>query len=79
MERGRDANIENHENHFAAIETREGGGWNAGARAARPRDDGQRKTSENANVFHNLVHFPGSAVSSRDPSRGELVPGGGGW
>ena len=36
-ESGRDANIENQGNRFADIERREGCGWDAGARAARPR------------------------------------------
>ena len=36
--RGRNANIENHENRFADMETRESSGWNAGARASLPRE-----------------------------------------
>ena len=32
MERGRDANIEKHENRFADMERREGSGWDAEAR-----------------------------------------------
>ena len=36
LECGRMVNIENHENHFADMEKREGCGCSVGARAARP-------------------------------------------
>ncbi len=40
--------------HFSHIQKREGSGWDAKARAGRPRGARKRKTREKANVFRNL-------------------------
>ena len=48
---GRPANIETRENRFADMETREESGWDAGARATRPRGGWKAENKRKCQCF----------------------------